>query len=78
MKYNRLLEATELAREMISAMLGAGSSYFSFKHPITVRTAEQRLPVNILDVLLESLRANNEIVEYKQVHRIAKTHSIIL
>lgn len=57
-----------MAREMISAMLGAGSSYFSFKHPITVRTAEQRLPVNVLDILLEGLRANSEIVEYKQVN----------
>lgn len=48
-------------------MLGAGSAYFSFKHSITVRTAEQRLPVNILDILLERLRTNEDIVEYKQV-----------
>lgn len=70
-KYNRLLEATELAQEMLSAMLGAGSSYFSFKHPITVRTAEQLLPVNILDILLECLKANSEIVEYKQVNMMS-------
>lgn len=35
-KHNRLLEAAELAQEMLSAMLGAGSEYFSFKHSIAV------------------------------------------
>ncbi|XP_053950472.1 nuclear pore complex protein Nup160 homolog [Anastrepha ludens] len=67
-KHNRLLEAAELAHEMISAMLGAGSEYFSFKHAIAVTNQEMCLPVNTLDLLLHGLKLNaNSDIEYKQV-----------
>ncbi|XP_017480292.1 PREDICTED: nuclear pore complex protein Nup160 homolog isoform X3 [Rhagoletis zephyria] len=67
-KHNRLIEAAELAQEMISAMLGAGSEYFSFKHAIAVTNQEMCLPVNTLDLLLHGLRLNADSdIEYKQV-----------
>lgn len=69
-KHNRLLEAAELAQEMISAMLGAGNEYFSFKHAIAVTNPEMCLPVNTLDLLLHGLRLNADSdIEYKQVGR---------
>uniref|UniRef100_W8B7B0 Nuclear pore complex protein Nup160 n=1 Tax=Ceratitis capitata TaxID=7213 RepID=W8B7B0_CERCA len=67
-KHSRLLEAAELAQEMINAMLGAGSEYFSFKHSIAVTNQEMCLPVNTLDLLLHGLRLNADSdIEYKQV-----------
>uniref|UniRef100_A0A1I8PEF6 Nuclear pore complex protein Nup160 homolog n=1 Tax=Stomoxys calcitrans TaxID=35570 RepID=A0A1I8PEF6_STOCA len=65
-KHNRLLEAAELAQEMLSAMLGAGSEYFSFKHSIAVTNPEMCLPLNTLDLLLHGLKVNAEDIEYKQ------------
>ncbi|XP_014087607.2 nuclear pore complex protein Nup160 homolog [Bactrocera oleae] len=67
-KHNRLLEAAELAQEMINAMLGAGSEYFSFKHAIAITNPEMCLPVNTLDLLLHGLRLNADTdIAYKQV-----------
>lgn len=63
-----MLEAAELAQEMINAMLGAGSEYFSFKHAIAITNPEMCLPVNTLDLLLHGLRLNADTdIEYKQV-----------
>lgn len=67
-KHNRLLEAAELAQEMLSAMLGAGSEYFSFKHSIAVTNPEMCLPLNTLDLLLHGLKINDEDIEYKHAH----------
>uniref|UniRef100_A0A1B0B1N7 Uncharacterized protein n=1 Tax=Glossina palpalis gambiensis TaxID=67801 RepID=A0A1B0B1N7_9MUSC len=66
-KHNRLLEAAELAQEMLSAFLGAGSEYFNFKFSLTVTNPELCLPVNTLDLLLHGLRLNDEDTEYKKV-----------
>lgn len=66
-KHCRLLEASELAIEMISGMLGAGSEYFSFKHSIAVTNPQMCLPVNTLDLLLHGLKLNaQDDIEYKQ------------
>ncbi|XP_067639989.1 nuclear pore complex protein Nup160 homolog [Eurosta solidaginis] len=75
-KHSRLLEAAELAREMISAMLGAGSEYFSFKHAIAVTNQDMCMPVNTLDLLLYGLRLNADAdIEYKQM--LAELEDII-
>ncbi|XP_037936413.1 nuclear pore complex protein Nup160 homolog isoform X2 [Teleopsis dalmanni] len=65
-KHSRLLEAAELGKEFISAMLGAGSEYFSCKHSIAVTNAEMCLPLNTLDLLLHGLKLNENNVEYKE------------
>ncbi|KNC28976.1 putative nuclear pore complex protein Nup160 [Lucilia cuprina] len=67
-RHNRLLEAAELAQEMLSAMLGAGSEYFSFKHSIAVTNPELTLPLNSIDLLLHGLKLNGEDIEYRQAH----------
>lgn len=67
-RHSRLLEAAELAQEMLSAMLGAGSEYFSFKHSIAVTNPEMCLPINSIDLLLYGLKLNNEDIEYRQAH----------
>lgn len=65
-KHNRLLEASELAQDMISAMLGAGSEYFSFRHSIAVTNPEMSLPLTSIDLLLHGLQLNNDDIEYRQ------------
>lgn len=65
-KHNRILEAAALAQEMLSAMLGAGSEYFSFKHSIAVTNPVMCLPVNTIDLLLHGLEINGEDIEYRQ------------
>ncbi|XP_055842239.1 nuclear pore complex protein Nup160 homolog [Episyrphus balteatus] len=67
--HSRLLEATELAKEITWAMLGAGSEYFDFKRPIAVTNREMCLPLQSLDLLLHGLKLNSDLdVEYKQAH----------
>lgn len=54
---------------MIRAMLGVGSEYFSFKHPIGLKNTELCLPVSSLDLLLDGLKVNSENdIDYKQVN----------
>uniref|UniRef100_A0A1A9W7W3 Nuclear pore complex protein Nup160 homolog n=1 Tax=Glossina brevipalpis TaxID=37001 RepID=A0A1A9W7W3_9MUSC len=65
-KHNRLLEAAELSQEMLSAFLGAGREYFSFKFSMTVSNPELCLPLNTLDLLLHGLQINGEDTEYRK------------
>ncbi|XP_017855131.1 nuclear pore complex protein Nup160 homolog [Drosophila busckii] len=68
-KHNRLLEASELACEMISAMLGAGSEYFDFKHSLTVTNPQLAFPINTIDLLMHGLKLNGaQQTEYQLAH----------
>ncbi|KAH8413093.1 hypothetical protein KR009_007873 [Drosophila setifemur] len=68
-KHNRLLEAADLAIEIICAMLGAGSEYFEFKHSVNVTNPQLSFPVNTIDLLLHALKVNaSEDIEYELAH----------
>ncbi|KAH8276417.1 hypothetical protein KR018_005700 [Drosophila ironensis] len=68
-KHNRLLEASELAIEMICAMLGAGSEYFEFQHSVNVTSPQLALPLNTIDLLLHALKLNaKQDIEYEVAH----------
>ncbi|EDW76015.1 uncharacterized protein Dwil_GK14894 [Drosophila willistoni] len=65
-KHNRLIEAADLACEMISAMLGAGSEYFDFEHSVNVKNPQLAFPINTIDLLLHCLRENSkEHIDYE-------------
>ncbi|XP_030384092.1 nuclear pore complex protein Nup160 homolog [Scaptodrosophila lebanonensis] len=65
-KHNRLLEASELACEMICAMLGAGSQYFDFKHSLAVTNQQLAFPVNTINILMQGLGLNGKNhIEYE-------------
>lgn len=67
-KHNRLLEAADLACEMIGAMLGAGSEYFDFKHSVNVTNPQLSFPINTIDLLLHGLQVNGkQHIEYEMV-----------
>ncbi|SPP79478.1 nuclear pore complex protein Nup160 homolog [Drosophila guanche] len=59
-KHNRLLEAADMASEMICAMLGAGSEYFDFQQSINVTTPQLAFPINTIDLLLHALKVNGK------------------
>ncbi|XP_017059294.1 nuclear pore complex protein Nup160 homolog [Drosophila ficusphila] len=68
-KRNRLLEAADLACEMIAGMLGAGSEYFDFKHSVNVTNPQLSFPINTIDLLLHALKINGqEDFEYEMAH----------
>ncbi|KAH8279731.1 hypothetical protein KR054_003325 [Drosophila jambulina] len=65
-KHNRLLEAADLAHEMIGGMLGAGCEYFDFGHSVNVTNPQLAFPINTIDLLLHALKINSkEDIEYK-------------
>lgn len=67
-KHNRLLEAADLACEMIGAMLGAGSEYFDFKYSVNVTNPQLSFPINTIDLLLHGLQVNGkQHIEYEMV-----------
>ncbi|EDW02941.1 nuclear pore complex protein Nup160 homolog [Drosophila grimshawi] len=57
-KHNHLLDAADLACEMIGGMLGAGSEYFDFKHSVNVASPQLAFPVHTIDLLLHGLKVN--------------------
>ncbi|XP_017151418.1 nuclear pore complex protein Nup160 homolog isoform X1 [Drosophila miranda] len=59
-RHNRLLEAADMASEMICAMLGAGSEYFDFQQSINVTTPQLAFPINTIDLLLHALKVNGK------------------
>ncbi|XP_041449734.1 nuclear pore complex protein Nup160 homolog [Drosophila obscura] len=59
-RHNRLLEAADMASEMICAMLGAGSEYFDFQQSINVTTPQLAFPINTMDLLLHALKVNGK------------------
>ncbi|KAH8416814.1 hypothetical protein KR222_005997, partial [Zaprionus bogoriensis] len=68
-KHNRLLEAADLACEMIAAMLGAGSEYFDFKYSVNVSNPQMSFPINTIDLLLHGLQVNGkQDIEYEMAH----------
>ncbi|KAH8335889.1 hypothetical protein KR074_001899 [Drosophila pseudoananassae] len=68
-KHNRLLEAADLACEMIGAMLGAGCEYFEFKQSVAVTNPQLSFPTNTIDILLHGLKINiNEDIEYEMAY----------
>lgn len=67
-KHNRLLDAADLACEMIGGMLGAGSEYFDFKHSVNVTNPQLAFPINTIDLLLHGLQVNgSKHIEYEMV-----------
>ncbi|KAH8403080.1 hypothetical protein KR222_004297, partial [Zaprionus bogoriensis] len=68
-RHNRLLEAADLAGEMIDAMLGAGSEYFDFKYAVNVANPQLAFPINTIDLLLHGLQVNGkQDTEYEVAH----------
>ncbi|XP_002003887.4 nuclear pore complex protein Nup160 homolog [Drosophila mojavensis] len=68
-KHNRLLDAADLACEMIGAMLGAGSEYFDFQHSVNVTSPQLAFPINTIDLLLHGLHVNgSQHIEYEVAH----------
>ncbi|KAM8717624.1 hypothetical protein ACLKA7_004338 [Drosophila subpalustris] len=68
-KHNRLLDATDLACEMIGGMLGAGSEYFDFQHSVNVTNPQLSFPINTIDLLRHGLQINGkEHIEYEMAH----------
>ncbi|XP_030561642.1 nuclear pore complex protein Nup160 homolog [Drosophila novamexicana] len=68
-KHNRLLDAADLACEMIGGMLGAGSEYFDFKHSVNVTNPQLAFPINTIDLLLHGLQVNgSKHIEYEMAH----------
>ncbi|KAH8376726.1 hypothetical protein KR093_001073, partial [Drosophila rubida] len=68
-KHHRLLDACDLACEMICAMLGAGSEYFDFKHSVNVASPQLSFPINTIDLLLHGLKINGkEHLDYETAY----------
>ncbi|KAH8306666.1 hypothetical protein KR044_006051 [Drosophila immigrans] len=68
-KHHRLLDAGDLACEMIGGMLGAGSEYFDFKHSVNVANPQLSFPINTIDLLLHGLKINGkEHLDYEMAH----------
>lgn len=64
----RLVEATDLAKEYIWAVLGRGKEYFGLKHSLMTTSPPTWLPFQTLDLLLLELKeASEEDGEYKQL-----------
>lgn len=68
-KHGRLVEASDLAKEYISAMMQTGGEYFGLKHAIHSTTPAMCFPVNTIDILLHNLNLNAaHDQEYKEQH----------
>lgn len=57
-KYGRLIEASDLVREYVTAMTASGGEYFGMSHTLHFTTAPMCFPVNTIDMLLHSLHLN--------------------
>lgn len=63
--HGRLIEATDLAKEYIAAMMASGGEYFGLKNALHATLPALCLPVNTIDSLLHNLRLNStEDAEY--------------
>lgn len=67
-----MLEATDLAKEYIWALLGRGKEYFGLKNALVATLPAMCMPLNAIDLLLHGLKLNSDDdvennVEYKQV-----------
>lgn len=66
----RLVEATELAKEYIWAVLGRGKEYFRLENSLLATAPPTWLPFQTLDLLLLELEESSEQDgEYKQVRK---------
>lgn len=65
----RLVEATDLAKEYIWAVLGHGKEYFGLENSLLATASPMWLPFQTLDLLLLELKESSEKdSEYKQLH----------
>lgn len=65
--HGRLLEATQLAIEYISAMMRAGGEYFGLKNSLNVTQPALCFPINTIDLLMYGLEINSKSDnEYQQ------------
>jgi nuclear pore complex protein Nup160 len=72
----RLVEATDLAKEYIWAVLGRGKEYFGLEYALLATAPPTWLPFQTLDLLLLELEESSEQdPEYKQV-RVEMAHLI--
>jgi nuclear pore complex protein Nup160 len=72
----RLVEATELAKEYIWAVLGCGKEHFGLENALLATASPTWLPFQTLDLLLLELEESGEQDgEYKQV-RVQRAHFI--
>lgn len=68
-KNGRLMEASDLAKEYISAMMATGGEYFGLTHAMHLTTPPMCFPVNTIDTLLHSLHLNAaHDHEYQEQH----------
>jgi nuclear pore complex protein Nup160 len=73
----RLVEATELAKEYVWAVLGRGKEYFGLENSLLATTPPTWLPFQTLDLLLLELEESGEQDrEYKQVRVQQMAHFI--
>lgn len=73
-KHGRLVEATDLAVEYVSAMMGSGGEYFGLANALHSTTPAMCFPVNTIDMLLHSLEVNAvHDKEYKDYHKELKS-----
>lgn len=67
----RLIEATDLAKEYIMAMVSSGTEYFGLSNNLNVKAPALCFPVNTIDQLMYGLKlsaeSNKGDVEYRQV-----------
>lgn len=68
-KNGRLIEASELAMEYVSAMMATGGEYFGLTHAIHLNRPPMCFPINTIDMLLHSLQLNaTHDGEYREQH----------
>lgn len=57
-QHGRLIEATDLAKELIAAMQNTGGEYFGLKNALHATLPALCLPINTIDILLYNLKLN--------------------
>ena len=62
--HGRLVEATDLANEYISAMIGTGGEYFGLENPLHATLPPLCFPINTIDSLIYNLELNAKDDEY--------------
>jgi len=73
--YGRLIEATDLTKEYITAMLNSGIEYFDIKNYLSKNSPPLCLPVNTIDLLLLLLKENGgNDNEYKVCYKELKQY----
>lgn len=77
--HGRLIEATELAKEYILAMMNQGGEYFGLRNALHTTLPALCFPVNAVDQLMLNLKLNEtEDAEYKQclddLQKVVKTY----